>query len=554
MPRIPNAPRAAHPTVPRLGGMDDESSHAILPARGADADAATVGRLRRDLGEALIEVGAPGPGHRDAPVTGVVLHDDADDSPLRAGAFVLGVGARGPAADALVRECVAAGCSAVMLRDAGSLPADVREAARAGGVRVFSLPEEASWLQLALSIATSLGQGDDDRRPDEESAAADLFGIADSIAALVGGPVTVEDLASQVIAYSADQEAADQARRDTIVGRGVLPEHGAVYRAEGTFRRIYAEDEVVWIPAGRVGNSLPRAVMRIAHRGEVLGSVWAARHPPMTDEEQRVMREGARMLAIELLRAREARRARDHAQVRTVRTLLRGGDQAEARARELWPEDPELVLIAIAIDRTDEPDAVGSLERVEATLRVQLSSEAGRPQIALIDDVVYVVSAAGPTAGSLLERVDTFVRQWPQAPLLAVHASVLDPVQLARRRERTDAALRAAPSGSRLIDLDDLQAHLLMHELRTRLRSEGATLSGPLSRVAAYDDRHDGSLLPTLRAWLEHGGSTVDAARALHIHANTCRYRLQRAQEIAGIDLDDPAQRFHAQFLLRVFL
>ncbi|MER5391423.1 helix-turn-helix domain-containing protein [Saccharopolyspora sp. NPDC002686] len=66
------------------------------------------------------------------------------------------------------------------------------------------------------------------------------------------------------------------------------------------------------------------------------------------------------------------------------------------------------------------------------------------------------------------------------------------------------------------------------------------------------DDR-DG-LLDTLHAVFDNGGSTASAARALHCHPNTVRYRLRRIHELTGRPLSDPrslAELVTASYALR---
>jgi purine catabolism regulator len=43
-----------------------------------------------------------------------------------------------------------------------------------------------------------------------------------------------------------------------------------------------------------------------------------------------------------------------------------------------------------------------------------------------------------------------------------------------------------------------------------------------------------------LRAFLESGGSQVDASQRLGIHRNTLAYRLRRIGDLIGRDLGDP--------------
>jgi hypothetical protein len=48
------------------------------------------------------------------------------------------------------------------------------------------------------------------------------------------------------------------------------------------------------------------------------------------------------------------------------------------------------------------------------------------------------------------------------------------------------------------------------------------------------------SLLGTLQAWFEAGGSAVETGRRIYCHPNTVRYRLRRLQEHTGRSLEDP--------------
>jgi len=58
-------------------------------------------------------------------------------------------------------------------------------------------------------------------------------------------------------------------------------------------------------------------------------------------------------------------------------------------------------------------------------------------------------------------------------------------------------------------------------------------------------------LTETLSAWLRHDRNATAAANALHVHAQTVRYRLTRLRELFGDDLDDPDLRFTLELVLR---
>ena len=63
---------------------------------------------------------------------------------------------------------------------------------------------------------------------------------------------------------------------------------------------------------------------------------------------------------------------------------------------------------------------------------------------------------------------------------------------------------------------------------------------GPLAVLRDHDAEHHSDHLRTLAAWLDHPGAPTAAARSIHVHPNTMRYRMARIADLAGLDLDDP--------------
>ena len=63
------------------------------------------------------------------------------------------------------------------------------------------------------------------------------------------------------------------------------------------------------------------------------------------------------------------------------------------------------------------------------------------------------------------------------------------------------------------------------------------TVLGPVLDLPAQDRS---SLLSTLQAWFDAGGSAVETGKRLYCHPNTVRYRLRRLQEHTGRSLEDP--------------
>ncbi|MBH1938724.1 helix-turn-helix domain-containing protein [Streptomyces sp. AV19] len=162
---------------------------------------------------------------------------------------------------------------------------------------------------------------------------------------------------------------------------------------------------------------------------------------------------------------------------------------------------------------------------------------------ALAGDATPLVTAHGRRAVLLLPAASART----VAPVLrergwrgcAIQGEGLDRVAVAHRL--ADGALDAAPPHARRPGrlLTDADAHVLAllggHPAAAPDRIAHLVL-GPLTEP---DHRH---LLAALTAYLDTGSATA-AARTLHLHPQSLRYRLRRARELTGLDERDPWER-----------
>jgi hypothetical protein len=118
---------------------------------------------------------------------------------------------------------------------------------------------------------------------------------------------------------------------------------------------------------------------------------------------------------------------------------------------------------------------------------------------------------------------------------------------------------RRASEVHRLMSAGVIASEGLVHaqdHLTTLLLEHDPSLLAELAeqRLAPLTDASPaarGRLLDTLRAWLEHHGSVPEVARALHVHPQTVRYRLNQLRSLFGEDLDDPDARFELMVVTR---
>ena len=109
-------------------------------------------------------------------------------------------------------------------------------------------------------------------------------------------------------------------------------------------------------------------------------------------------------------------------------------------------------------------------------------------------------------------------------------------------REALAAAELAAELPERYALADEHWAFLTSQRLAPMVAAS-LTLDNPLARLSKYDQEHGADLVRTAAIWLSNNCDTARAAAALCVHHNTLRYRLRRATEVSGLDLDDPNSR-----------
>lgn len=525
---------------------------------------ATLGRVLDDLGSTLLEVvaGRVDPGRS---VGGVVIHDPLDPPSMPADALVLGVGlaASGEIAE-VVRAVAAEGAVGLVLRVPVDIDADVRRAVADEGLVLFGLTRGASWAQVAALLRSLLALDDLGGVDDQTLAGAgagDLFALAGAVSALLDAPLTIEDLNSRVIAFSADQDRADESRKETVLGRQVPERYLRELERRGAFRALYGSDRPVYLPEID-GAELPRVAIRVRAGDEILGSMWAAVREPLSAEREQAFVDAAKLVALHLLRHRAGADVERRLRAELVATVLEGGPAAGDAATRLGLAGGPACVLALTVPGEAEPSSVeADLQRVAGAFALHLAAVHPRSAVAPVGGVVYgVIPLAGDGEGADLRAVavaEEFLSRIGARSkvVVGIGGVAAGPAELPQSRADADRAvrvLRTRPSGSRVARLTDVQISAFLLELGSAMAAERRVPSGPVARLAAYDRRHGSQMVATLRAWLDAFGDVTAAAAATHVHVNTFRYRLRRVGEIGGLDLADSDARFAAMLELRL--
>jgi DNA-binding PucR family transcriptional regulator len=122
-------------------------------------------------------------------------------------------------------------------------------------------------------------------------------------------------------------------------------------------------------------------------------------------------------------------------------------------------------------------------------------------------------------------------------------------IQVRKSLEQARQALRfAALEGKSkvIVTYAKLGALKLLLKIQDRQELE-CFYQETLGPLLTYDQEYGPNLIDTLVVFLQENGQAVKAAEKLFIHRNTLKYRLQRAEEILGLDLSDSDARITIQ-------
>ncbi|MFC8416466.1 helix-turn-helix domain-containing protein (plasmid) [Streptomyces coelicoflavus] len=502
----------------------------------------------------------------------VTILSPVDDVPIPARAMVLGVGVHGARGIVQLLERIGdAGATALVVRGPAEIDVEVHARAMQASVSVLSLVGGASWLRLATLLQPRSAGGDDPwAAVGTADTELDLFKIANSLSGLLDAPVTIEDRDSRILAFSADQVRADEARKASVLGQQVPGVYQTPLTDQGIFHRLYASARPVFIEPFMRG-AKPRVAFRVSAADELLGSIWAVSEEPLSPVHEQAMMEAAHVAAIAMLRSRIAADAAHRMRLATVAALLQGGQPAWQAAQKLSAPRTVTGGYVLAAGLTHDGrvpvTATAGLDHVAGSLTMLLRGELPSAVCALLGDTIYGIVptyADEPADLATVRRLATgFVqrlgRDW-RGLVIGIGAPVHHLTDLNRSRDDADLVLRvlrcsAAGAGTpplRLATREDVYGRSLVLRLSDLLAGETLPHVGPLDRLRAYDRTHDAALLQTLRCWLDNFGDISAASEILHVHKNTLRYRLKRITEVTGVDLTDAEMRFELMLQFRL--
>jgi DNA-binding PucR family transcriptional regulator len=456
------------------------------------------------------------------------------------------------------------------------LSADLLAAAERIGVALVAVHPQAR-VELVLATVRSLldvgaGQAATGDPADEPLVGEnDLYGLAQTVAVLTGGLVSIEDERSQLLAYSATDGAADELRMLSILGRAGPADYLRRLRQRGVFDRLRAERRAIEVPADDELGWRRRLVVDIRPLGSSgggagggsdepsrpgptgsLGTIWVQEGAQPLDPDAGSVLEGAAAIAARLIERVRSAPTQEALQIERLLGLRGGGVDVPSLAAALsLPATGPAAVIGLAprgapVTLWPGPTPMGDLA---AAVRLHASAYAPESLVATTDRRIYVLVPKVRPAGLarwITGMLDRLTRRSELELRAAVAAPITDLGDIGAARAEVDRVLDR-PGTDRVTTLARSRTSVLLGEIADLVAGR-EQLRDPRLQALMDDDRdRDGSLLASVEQYLDHFGDVRSAAAALHVHPNTLRYRIRRAEQVLQMRLGDPEDRLLLQ-------
>ncbi|MCW2587031.1 MAG: PucR family transcriptional regulator [Frankiales bacterium] len=410
------------------------------------------------------------------------------------------------------------------------------------GVPVLVADDALPWNHLLQLLTTAVAVSG------TTGAVGDLFAFANSVAALVGGAVAVEDPQRRVLAYSSLEHPIDEARRQGILGR-MVPHF---QRNDGLYRDVQRAPGVIRVPAD--GDVLPRLAVAVRSGAELLGSIWVVEATAVDEVAEQALLDASRQAALHLLRARAGAGLERRARGELLRGLLDGRAAPDLAGVRLGLDvSSPVTVLAFSLPQetaSDElaVDAVADL--------VQLQCVAVRPRSSVLVELGTAYALVpGDVSRARLAQLATAVGERARTALRVelgggVGGTVAGLHEVAQSRRDADAVLRLVAPGEVSL-VEDVVAQVVLLDLQRHLASSAHLRLPAVDRMLRHDAEQGTPYAASVLAYLAANADVPAAAESVNVHPNTFRYRLRRVRELFGVDLADADVRLVVWLQLR---
>ena len=392
----------------------------------------------------------------------------------------------------------------------------------------------------------------------------DLQELVDGLASELARPVGIDDRRFRSLAYSSHFEHVDEVRLASLLHREAPREVMAWLDS----LRIHEAEWYTRIPANPELDMAARVCVPVRWQELLLGYLWLIDAPErVSDAEIDAALRTAGNAALVLYRLRLLENADRSRERELVGRLLADDAAARAIAAEqlihggFIEHAPLFSAVVVQASRPELTPADAAQIRLAAAMEQLRRALAPRQLVTLVgSDLVAALIASQDAAEA--ERRSAMVLERAAAALdesegrrtivgVGEPRTTLADAHRSYREARFAAALAdAVPSLGPLVAWASLGAYRTIALLLDAAPPADAIPASVQHLLACADAD---VLVPTLEAYLEHGGDARASSAALYVHRSSLYNRLHRIEEIAGVDLRSGDHRLELQLGLRLW-
>lgn len=276
----------------------------------------------------------------------------------------------------------------------------------------------------------------------------------------------------------------------------------------------------------------PVIMLYLQHNGESVGSIAILQeNPDLTEMNMQL----APVLAQYCIRAEEFTSASGSIQSGSslFRNLLEGKDIGKLNVERLGKglRDSSWRLLQFRpANRTDQ------IARSALILNLRAQSD------------LYFPSVIDETCFAIISERDFQIRKNKGGLLFSIRGAALgismpfsDLSSIPLRRQQAEFAWEQSGGMEGSYLCEDYACDYLLRSFRS-LTMTTSLLHPALEVLQRYDEANQTELRKTLSEFLHQERNQLFTARAMHIHPNTLRYRIQRIKELTGLTLEEPEE------------
>jgi purine catabolism regulator len=390
-------------------------------------------------------------------------------------------------------------------------PEALAEACKASGLTLLIVPDSTPFLTISKTYWTARARSSERHLQDEVAAHRALIGAA----AKPDPPAEVlRRLARAVDGWAASLTSTG--KLDQIHPAGLVEEAEALQSEVARLEVAGVHSAASFIARGRYVAIFPLSVEET-----VGGYVAVGTTEQLSATHRRVVLTAVALLSVDLIRWQRTAPARE-ATARCVASLVDLGHIEAAR-------------------------------QLAASEGLPVLHREGRVLLVRARDSEKVVRVVESWSGEVLPVTVTRAESWYLLP--SGHPRLAD---LGRSLSKADPTASAVLS--ELVRLEDIGTTRSRLESRFRGLSRGELELDEFSlgdarlivaRLDAFLETQSKDVIAAVAAYLRHRGHLVRASRDLGVHRNTLRYRLSRAREALGVDIEDPDVAARLWLLMR---